>query len=83
MTIPSNITINLLQTTGAFAYANEDEIGKALKRAFDDGIVKREDLFVTSKLWCTWHRKVEENFDMSLKALGLDYLDLYLMHWPV
>jgi diketogulonate reductase-like aldo/keto reductase len=43
---------------------------------------QREDLFVTTKLWCTYHSRVEENLDQSLKLLGLEYVDLYLMHWP-
>jgi glycerol 2-dehydrogenase (NADP+) len=38
---------------------------------------------VTSKLWCSHHRKAEEALDEGLKRLGLDYVDLYLMHWPV
>ena len=36
-----------------------------------------------AELWCTYHSRVEENLDLSLKSLGLDYVDLYLMHWPV
>lgn len=67
----------------AFVYGNEEEVGAALKEAFSSGIVKREDVFVTTKLWCTFHTKVEEGLDASLKKLGLDYVDLYLMHWPV
>ncbi|MCJ1474255.1 hypothetical protein MMC13_002913 [Lambiella insularis] len=66
----------------AYCYQNEDEVGKGLKRAFDEGICKREDVFITTKLWCTFHRKVEENLDISLRSLGLKYVDLYLMHWP-
>ena len=66
----------------AYCYGNEDEVGEGLKQAFDSG-VKREDIFVTTKLWCTYHSRVEENLDKSLKSLGLDYVDLYLMHWPV
>jgi diketogulonate reductase-like aldo/keto reductase len=66
----------------AYCYGNEDEVGEGLKEAFDTGI-KREDLFITTKLWCTYHTRVEENLDKSLKSLGLDYVDLYLMHWPV
>ncbi|KAK4547923.1 hypothetical protein LTR36_010642 [Oleoguttula mirabilis] len=67
----------------AFVYGNENEVGEGLKKAFDSGVCKREDVFVTSKLWCTYHRKPEENLDEGLKKLGLDYVDLYLMHWPV
>jgi len=66
----------------AFVYGNENEVGEGLKEAFASGI-KREDVFVTSKLWCTYHRKPEECLDEGLKRLGLDYVDLYLMHWPV
>jgi diketogulonate reductase-like aldo/keto reductase len=66
----------------AYCYGNENEVGEGLKEAFDSG-VKREDIFVTTKLWCTYHSRVEENLDKSLKSLGLDYVDLYLMHWPV
>lgn len=66
----------------AYCYGNEDEVGAGLKEAFDSG-VKREDIFITTKLWCTYHSRVEQNLDMSLKSLGVDYVDLYLVHWPV
>ncbi|APA15812.1 hypothetical protein sscle_15g105820 [Sclerotinia sclerotiorum 1980 UF-70] len=66
----------------AYVYGNEDEVGQGLKEAFASGI-KREDIFITTKLWCTYHTRVEEALDKSLKSLGLDYVDLYLMHWPV
>ncbi|KAF2209363.1 hypothetical protein CERZMDRAFT_122172 [Cercospora zeae-maydis SCOH1-5] len=66
----------------AFVYGNENEVGQGLKEAFACGI-KREDVFVTSKLWNTYHRKPEECLDEGLQRLGLDYLDLYLIHWPV
>ena len=67
----------------AYVYQNEEEVGAGLKAAFDDGLCKRKDIFITTKLWCTFHGKVEENLDLSLKQLGLDYVDLYLMHWPI
>lgn len=66
----------------AYVYGNESEVGEGLAEAFKNG-VKREDIFVTTKLWCTFHSRPEECLDESLKALGLDYVDLYLVHWPV
>jgi glycerol 2-dehydrogenase (NADP+) len=74
--------IHHLLISPAYCYANEDEVGEGLKQAFDSG-VKREDIFVTTKLWCTYHSRVEEGLDKSLKSLGLDYVDLFLIHWPV
>ncbi|KAE8445407.1 H/ACA snoRNP pseudouridylase subunit [Mollisiaceae sp. DMI_Dod_QoI] len=76
------LSIGYKHIDAAYCYGNEDEVGAGLKEAFDSGI-KREDIFVTTKLWCTYHSRVEQNLDMSLKSLGLDYVDLYLMHWPV
>lgn len=67
----------------ALCYGNENEVGQGIKEAIDAGIVKREDLFVTTKLWCSYHARVEEGLETSLKNLGLDYLDLFLMHWPL
>jgi len=67
----------------AYCYGNEAEVGAGLKKAFDAGIVKREDVFITSKVWNTYHTRVEEALDISLKDLGLDYVDLFLVHWPV
>lgn len=66
----------------ALVYQNESEVGQGLKEGFDSGL-KREDVFVTTKLWNTYHRRVPEGLDESLKSLGLDYVDLLLMHWPV
>ncbi|GAB2611052.1 aldo/keto reductase [Belliella aquatica] len=69
----------------AAIYNNETEVGKALNKAFSDGLVKREDLFITSKLWNDCHRKedVKKGLLKSLKDLQLEYLDLYLIHWPI
>lgn len=69
----------------AWIYQNETEIGNAFKDAFEAGEVTREELFVTSKLWNSFHAPgdVEKAVKESLTALQLDYLDLYLMHWPI
>jgi diketogulonate reductase-like aldo/keto reductase len=68
----------------AKAYANEKEIGDALQELQKEGIVKREELFITSKLWCTDHNPadVAKALEGSIERLQCDYLDLYLMHWP-
>ena len=64
----------------AFAYGNEKEVGEGIK---DSGI-KREDIFLTTKHWVTYRGfdKTIEAVETSLKNLGTDYIDLYLIHWP-
>ncbi|KAJ7721462.1 NADP-dependent oxidoreductase domain-containing protein [Mycena metata] len=68
----------------AMIYENQDEVGAALKKVIP-AVVKREELFITSKVWNSGHRpgEVEKELDETLKALGTDYVDLYLIHWPV
>lgn len=69
----------------ASIYNNQKEIGQAIHDAIVEGDIKREELFVTSKLWNDSHamRDVRPACEQSLKELQLEYLDLYLMHWPV
>lgn len=66
-------------------YGNEEEIGRALAECFDEGLVAREDLWITSKLWNDRHEpgEVLPALGRTLDDLGLEALDLYLVHWPV
>lgn len=66
-------------------YGNEAEVGRALQDAFDDGVVARDDVWITSKLWNDRHAPddVRPALEATLDDLQLDTLDLYLMHWPV
>ncbi|KIY52184.1 NADPH-dependent D-xylose reductase [Fistulina hepatica ATCC 64428] len=70
---------------GAAFYANEPECGAGLKKALDDGLVKRKDIWVVSKLYPTFHRRehVKLAVKRSLKDWGVDYFDLYYIHFPV
>ena len=65
-------------------YRTEKEVGEAMKEVFKAGRIKREDVFVATKLWNTNHRpaRVKPAFEASLKKLQLDHLDLYLIHTP-
>jgi len=69
----------------ASVYANEPEVGEAIRSAIEAGEVKREELWITSKLWCNAHGRdnVEAALRRTLADLGLEWLDLYLIHWPV
>jgi diketogulonate reductase-like aldo/keto reductase len=81
--IRSAIEIGYRRIDTAPVYFNEDAVGDALQEAFQDGIVERKDMFITSKLPSSMHRHVELAVRKSLSDLRLEYLDLYLIHWPV
>jgi glycerol 2-dehydrogenase (NADP+) len=63
----------------ALAYGNEKEVGVGMRASG----VPREEIWLTTKLDNAWHKRVADGIDESLKNLGTDYVDLYLMHWPV
>lgn len=68
----------------AFVYGNEEMVGQGIQEGILEAGIQREDLFITSKLWLDHYGKdnVQVGYETSLKLLGLDYLDLYLIHWP-
>nr|XP_027808812.1 aldo-keto reductase family 1 member C4-like [Marmota flaviventris] len=68
----------------AYVYQVEEEVGLAVRSKIEDGTVKREDIFYTSKLWSTFHHPnlVQSCLERSLKKLRFDYVDLYLIHFP-
>ncbi len=69
----------------AVTYGNEAEVGDGLRPALESGALQREDLFVTTKLWSDQHAKdaVVPALRESLKKLRLDFVDLFLVHWPI
>ena len=66
-------------------YGNEKEVGEGIKKAIGDGLCEREDLWITSKLWNTYHHPshVKLALEKTLDDLQIDYLDLYLIHFPI
>ena len=66
-------------------YGNEKQVGEGIARAIADGLCRREDLWITSKLWNTFHRQehVQAACKKSLDDLGIEYFDLYLVHFPI
>jgi diketogulonate reductase-like aldo/keto reductase len=69
----------------AYSYQVEEEVGLAIQSKIEDGTLKRDDIFLTSKLWCTFHHPdlIQQNLERSLEKLNLDYVDLYLIHYLV
>ena len=67
----------------AHFYGNEVMIGKEIRKCINEGICTREDLFIIGKLWNDQHDSVKDACQISIDALQVDYLDMYLVHWPV
>jgi alcohol dehydrogenase (NADP+) len=84
-TIAAAIDVGYRHFDCASIYNNEKEIGAALAAAVESGAVKREEMWVSSKLWSNAHaaKHVRPALERTLKNLQLNHLDLYLIHWPV
>lgn len=76
------ITVGYRHIDTAAIYKNEAATGRAIRDAIAAGDVTREELFVTTKLWNNQQHEAAVGFDQSMERLGLDYVDLYLIHWP-
>lgn len=83
--VPEAIRIGYRHLDSACDYGNESEVGAGIRHAIADGTVRRDELWVTSKLWNTYHARehVRLAAERTLRDLGLDYLDLYLVHFPI
>lgn len=84
-TIYNAIKVGYRLIDSASNYKNEEAIGKGIAMAIKEGIVKREDLFITTKLWSTYHKKenVRPALEKQLEHLGLDYVDMFLVHCKI
>lgn len=82
-TIYTAIKLGYRHIDCAKAYDNQADVAKGLAKALKEGLVKREDLWITSKLWNSEHGNARAAIEGTLKELGLEYLDEYLIHWPV
>ena len=79
---PAVLTAGFRHIDTAAYYRNEKELGEALRKEMDDAKIKREEIFITSKVWNTQHHEVEKACRGSLRDWNLSYFDQYLIHWP-
>lgn len=84
-TVRTALELGYRHIDAAVIYGNEAQVGAALRQALADGLVRREELWITGKLWNDCHEpdQVRPALERSLADLGLERLDLYLIHWPV
>lgn len=84
-TVYQAIKVGYRHLDSACDYGNEQQVGDGIKRAIDDGLCTRDELWITSKLWNTFHaaEHVEVGLQKSLDDLQLEYIDLYLIHFPI
>ena len=81
-TVEGAISVGYRHIDCASVYGNEKEIGQILNEVLQSGPIKREQLWITSKVWNDMHNEVIKSCKQSLANLQMDYLDLYLVHWP-
>ena len=81
--IKNAIDIGYRHFDTASIYKNEDKLGQALQEVYATGKVSRKDIFITTKIWNTEKDEVEKSLRASLSRLQTDYVDLYLIHWPM
>ena len=84
-TVRTALALGYRHLDTASIYGNEPQIGEALRQAFADGLVQRQQLWITGKLWNDCHEphEVRPALERTLADLGLEQLDLYLIHWPL
>lgn len=84
-TVYEAIRLGYRHLDSACDYGNERQVGQGIRRALDEGLCTRDELWITSKLWNTYHARehVLPAIGRSLDDLGLEYLDLYLVHFPI